>query len=185
MKGIIKISIRLFLVFNIFNFINNLASSINNFISWYKYIETNSSDMKIIEIIELYLPFIIVWCIFIFIIIILWIKTENISDKIISASKIDNINITLDYENILSLCIIILGIYLILDALPRTFSYLGNLLISKSRFVDKDYLKEYTIKEIVEIIGILLKIFTAFIIIKHNRKIIKKIIELNKKSNVA
>jgi hypothetical protein len=141
--------------------------------------------MKIIEFAELYLPFIIVWCIFIFITIILWIKTEDISDKIISINKFDSINITLDFENALSLGIIILGIYLILDTLPRAFSYLSNLLISQSRFVDRDFLREYTIKEIVEIIGILLKIFGAFIVIRHNRKIVKKIIEINNKSNTA
>ena len=115
----------------------------------------------------------------------LWIKTEDISDKIISTSKFDNINITLDYKNALSLCIIILGIYLILDTLPGIFSYLSNLLISQTRFVDKDFFREYTIKEIVEIIGILLKIFTAFMMIRHNRKIVKKIIEINNKSNVV
>ena len=181
MKSIIRIAIRLFLIFNIFNFINNLASSINNFINWYKYIETRTTKIKIMEFLELYLPFIAVWCIFIFIMIVFWIKTEDISDKIISTNEFESINITLDYESALSLCFMILGLYLILDALPRIFTYLSNLLISQSRFVDKNFFREYTIKDIMEIIGILLKIFAAFMMIRHNRKIVKKIIEINNK----
>ena len=79
-----------------------------------------------------------------------------------------------------------IGIYLFIDSIPRLFSYLSNFMISKTRFVDKDYLKEYNLKEIVEMIGILLKMFMSYFVIKYNTIIVEKIIELKKdKSNVA
>ena len=93
---------------------------------------------------------------------------------------------TLDFGNILSVGLIVIGVYLFINSIPRLFSYLSNFAISKTRFVDKDYLREYTIKEIVEIIGIIIKIITSYMLIKYNNKIVNKIIEIkSEKSNVA
>jgi hypothetical protein len=116
----------------------------------------------------------------------LWTKSETISQKLIGNSQIENINITLDFKNALSIGIILIGIFIIIDAIPKLFSYLSNFVISKTRFVDKNFSKTYTIKEIVEIIGILIKIIVSFLIIKQKNEIINKIIEINKdKSNNA
>jgi hypothetical protein len=173
MKNIIKISIKLFLVFNILSFINSFTLSVNNFI--------NAVGLNIIqdniyktELIKVVLPFLIIWCINLIVIIILWRKCDTISENIIENSVIDNINITINYENILSVGIIILGLYFIIDSLPKVFSYISNYIVSKSRFVDKNFLKEYTIRQVLEIIGIIMKILFSVMIIKHKDKIIEK-----------
>ncbi|MCL2720744.1 MAG: hypothetical protein FWD47_05340, partial [Treponema sp.] len=95
--------------------------------------------------------------------------------------------INLDFNNILSIGLIILGIYLIISSLPVLFSYTSNYIVSKTRFVNNEYfLKEYSIKDVIEIIGIIIKIIVSYIIIRYNNKIIDKINYLkNKQSNVT
>jgi hypothetical protein len=186
MKTIIKLSIRVFLFFTLFEFINIFSASITNFIGWNKYNQTLMYEIGKLEILRMYFPFIIIWCIYIILIITLWIKSEIISEKIIGNSLIENINITLDFKNAISVGIILMGIYLIIDTIPKLFSYLSNVIISKTRFVDKEYLKNYTIKEIVEIIGIIIKMIMSYLLIKYRDVLISKIMEINKgKSNVA
>lgn len=186
MKTIIKLSIRVFLIFTIFHFINALSASITNFININKYNQSFINDIGKIEILIMCLPFIAIWFVYIILIIMLWTKSETISQKLIGNSQIENINITLDFKNALSIGIILIGIFIIIDTIPKLFSYLSNFVISKTRFVDKNFSKTYTIKEIVEIIGILIKIIVSFLIIKQKNEIINKIIEINKdKSNNA
>jgi len=186
MNNLIKISIRLFLIFFIFEFVNNLAASINNFIEWNNYNEIYQNNVSAFEVIISLVPFIIVWFIYLFIAIFLWKKSEYIANKIIGNNQVQNINLTLDFGNILSVGLIVIGVYLFINSIPRLFSYLSNFAISKTRFVDKDYLREYTIKEIVEIIGIIIKIITSYMLIKYNNKIVNKIIEIkSEKLNVA
>jgi hypothetical protein len=158
--------------------------SIYNLINWNKSLYQNNITNT--EIVIAYLPFILVWCIYVSVIIHLWKKSEIIANKIVGINQLDSINIVLDYGNILSVGLIILGIYLIFDSLPKLFSYIANFVISKTRFVDKDFLREYTIKEIVEMTGIAIKIVMAFSIIKYNEKIVKKIKLMSEnKSNVV
>jgi hypothetical protein len=180
MKSLVKIAIRLFLVLIVFQFINSFAASINNLIGWNAYNLMNQNSIGIIDTIGMSLPFVIVWCVYLAVVIILWIKSEMIASKIVGINQQENINITLGYEDILSVGLAILGFYLIIDSLPRIFSYISNFVISKSRFVDKDYLKEYTIKEIIEIIGIIVKMIVSFVIIKNKDDVVKKIGEINK-----
>ena len=66
MNNLIKISIRLFLIFFIFEFVNNLAASINNFIEWNNYNEIYQNNVSAFEVIISLVPFIIVWFIFIY-----------------------------------------------------------------------------------------------------------------------
>jgi hypothetical protein len=142
------------------------------------------NGISIIDSIGAFLPFIVVWCIYLAIVTILWIKSESIANKIVGINQQENINITLGYEDILSIGLVILGFYLIIDSLPKLFSYISNFVISKSRFVDIDYLNGYTIKEIVEIIGIIVKMIISFVIIKNKDNVVKKVMEINKsKSN--
>jgi len=186
MKTVLKLSIRVFLFFTLFEFINIFSASITNFIGWNKYNQTLVHEIRKLEILKMYLPFIIIWCIYIIIIITLWVKSELISEKIVGNSLIENINITLDFNNALSVGIILIGIFLIIDTIPKLFSYLSNFVISKTRFIDKKYLKNYTIKEIVEIIGIIIKMIVSYLLIKYREEIISKIAGINKiKSNVA
>ena len=102
MKNIITISIRIFLVFTIFQFINGFSLSFGNFIGWNEYNLGISPDIETVELLKMYLPFICLWIVYLAIVILLWIKSEAISDKIIGKSEFDTINITLNYENALS-----------------------------------------------------------------------------------
>jgi hypothetical protein len=186
MNKIIKISIRLFLIFIVFQSINTFAVSFHNFISWNEIYKNYQEAINAFEILKLYLPFITVWVIYLFVVIFLWIKSDFITNKIVGENKLEIMNISLDYKNILSVGLIVLGVYLFIDSIPRLFSYISNFAINKTRFVDRDFLRAYTIKEIVEIIGIIIKMITSIMLIKYNEKIILKIYEIkNKESNVA
>jgi hypothetical protein len=175
MKTIIKLSIRIVLIFTVFKFFNYLSSLIIMIIGWSKNNQMLINASGKIAILKTFLPAIIVLCVYIFIIIVLWIKSEIISEKIIGKNQIENINVTLDLKNALSVGIIFIGIFLFIDSIPMLFSYLSNFAISKTRFVDKDYLRDYTIKEIVEVIGIILKMIVSFLLIKYREEIISKI----------
>jgi hypothetical protein len=128
--------------------------------------------MSTVDIIKLFFPFVLLWVVYLAVVILLWIKSEIISVKIIGNNDIENINLLLDYKKIMSIGIILLGLYFIIETLPKLFSYISNYIIFKTRFVDRSFPKEYTIKEIIEIISIIIKITTSFIIIKYRKKII-------------
>ena len=186
MKNIIKYSIKLFLIFTIFNFINSFTLSINNFIQWNKQNRTFIKNFETLEFIKMYVPFTIVWIIYILIIIILWSKSDKISEKIIGKNKMENVFIQIEFKSLLSIALIVLGIFLIIETSPRVFSYIGNFVTSKSRYVDKDFLRNYTIREFIELIGIVIKILLAYIVIRYNKRIVEKIIVINEdKSNVV
>ena len=189
MKNIAKICIRLFLLFNVFQFINNFLTSIGNYFSvmqLYNF-QMGGHNINQIDVIMAYLPFILLWIFFIILIIILWKKSEKIANKIVGNNNQEFEKINLDFNNILSIGLIILGIYLIISSLPVLFSYTSNYIVSKTRFVNNEYfLKEYSIKDVIEIIGIIIKIIVSYIIIRYNNKIIDKINYLkNKQSNVT
>jgi len=151
-------------------------------------IRIRNIDANIIDALLLHIPFILLWCGGIILIIFLWKKSENIANKIVgkieNEVEIDKMNI--DYNKLLSIGLIVIGVYLIIDTLPVLFSYISNYIVSKTRFVDKDFLREWSIKSIIEIIGIAIKIIISFVIIRYNDKVVEKIIDLkNKQSNVA
>jgi hypothetical protein len=156
--------------------------SIINFINATQFNSPGSESIFLFELFRLLLPFIIVWFFYIIFVIVIWLKSESLSKKIIANDFIENVSITLSYGHLVPLGIIIVGIYLFIDSLPRLFSYISSLIIDRSRFVDKSFQNEYTIKEIIEIIGIILKIITSLSIIKYKDKITDKLI-IKSKSN--
>jgi len=181
MKNIVKIGIRIFILFSVFHFINYIVLSIDNIINIYESNKVMNIDITFNYFIMGFLPVIIIWCLFIFFIVFLWIKCDAIVNKIINFKESENINISLDYKNALSVGIILIGIFLIIDSIPVLFSYISNLTISKTRFVDANYLRKYTIKEIVEIIGVLIKIVISYLIIRYNGILIDKIVDTGNK----
>jgi hypothetical protein len=185
MKNIVKIGIRLFLVFITFNFINSFSVTVLNFINGFRV--NNRYEIKTSEFINAIIPFFVIWAIYIIILIILWMKSEKISVKIVGEKDYDTINLSLNMENLLSIGIILLSLYLIIDTIPKLFAYIANYIVNKTRFV-QDYIKNYTISQIIEIMGIIIKIIVSVVLIKHRNDIV---IFLNKKqdnknkSNVA
>ena len=83
------------------------------------------------------------------------------------------------FQSVLSIGIILIGIYLIVSSIPGLFSYLSNWTVNKTRFIDRDFVRDFTIRQIIEIIGIMIKLVIAFLIIKYNAKIAGKIMENN------
>jgi heme/copper-type cytochrome/quinol oxidase subunit 2 len=139
-----------------------------------------------IEVFLQYIPFILLWCFYLVLVIILWKKSEKIANKIVGEDKQDINNVDFDYNRILSTGLIVLGIFIIIDTLPVLFSYISNYVVSKTRFGNNDFLREFSIKSVIEIIGIIIKIIISFVIIVYNDKVIEKINNFrNKKSNVA
>ena len=176
MQNFIKISIRLFLIFTIFRFLNSFALLINNTIA----VVTQDPMFGYYIDIKIFLPFIISSIVYFTIVILLWKKSEVISKKIVGDNDIENITISLDYNKILSFGIIILGIFLLIFPIPRIFSYAANFVVARSRFVDDTFIREMRIRDVIEIIGIGLKMMAGYLIIKYNDKVIKIIMEMNK-----
>jgi hypothetical protein len=175
-KNIVKIATRLFLIFTTFNFINSFSSTVLNFINGFRI--NNHYEIQNPEFINAIIPFLVIWIIYITVLIILWIKSEKISIKIIGKNDPGDVNLSLNMENILSVGIILLSIYLIIDTIPKLFSYVTNYIVNRTRFV-QDYIKNYTISQMIEILGIIIKIIVSAILIKYRNNIIKV---LNKKS---
>jgi hypothetical protein len=180
MKSIIKMAIQLFLVFTIFQFLNSFILSVNNFININVLIvningirTNNLPNIETNEFLKLFIPFIIIWCVYFIVVVIIWVKSEYISKAIIGKNELENVQLTLAGEDILSAGLSILSIYFIIDSSPRIFSYISNYVVGKTRFVDKDFLKEYTIRQTLEVIGISIKIILSLMLIKHKEKIIK------------
>ncbi|MDR0457024.1 MAG: hypothetical protein LBH20_10130 [Treponema sp.] len=105
LKNIIKISIRLFLVFTIFQFMTGFTASWTYLFNLYKIkidingVTFNNITENIImdkfDIFRIFLQFIITWCINLAVLIILWIKSEKISQFIIGKNNIENIEVAL------------------------------------------------------------------------------------------
>jgi hypothetical protein len=178
----VKISIRVFLLFTIFQFINSFALSINNLIATLSFQRINISEISTL----VFLPFILIWIIYIIVVIILWKKSEIIAEKIVGAENSLNIELKLNSENILSVGIIILGIYLIIEPLPRLFSFIATYVVSRTRFVENDFWREFSIRQMIDIIGLIFKLLSGLIIIRFNEQIVKKIDQINEsKPNIA
>ena len=170
MTKIIKMSIRLFLVFTVFSFINSFILSVNNIVVMYRQ-SIYSIDLDIFS----FLPFILTWIIYFVIITLLWKKSYTIAQKIVGEDISENINFTLNYREALSVGIVILGIFLFFEPLPRLFSYIANYVTSRSRFVDREFLRQYRIREVIEMIGIGVRMFLSILLIKHKNWLINKI----------
>ena len=155
MKNIVKICIRLFLILTVFQFINRFIISISTFIASFSHIRMFSTeDVNNVNIID-FLPFIIIWLIYLAIVVIIWVKSEAISKKIVGDEISQNIQISINYDNILSVGIVILGLFLIINPLPRIFSHTANYITSRSRFVVDDFFwRDFGIKQMIEIIGL-------------------------------
>jgi hypothetical protein len=182
MGNLIKISIRIFLAFSILQLINNVSLEINNVVNQYRYAYLYSDEFLDKNLLKAYFPYICCWGIYLIIVVIIWIKSEEISKRVIGNNKIENINLLLNYENTLSLGIIVFGIYLFIDSLSKLISFISILFINSLRY-EKNILLDFEIDILVQIGTTLLKIIASFIMIKYNEKIIKKIIK--NKSNVA
>ena len=181
MKTIIKVCIRLFVVFTVFQFINNIVFYFNSFVQIFRSNIIHQSNITFMDYFIGSFPIITVWGLYIVIVTLLWIKSEKITDKIIDVNQSENVNYNLDYKNLLSVGLIILAIYLIIDTTPIIFGNISNLIISRTRFVSREIYLELTISNVVGIISIFIKIIMAYILIKYNDKIMEKIYE--KKNN--
>ncbi|MDR1229799.1 MAG: hypothetical protein LBK61_00190 [Spirochaetaceae bacterium] len=116
MKNIIKISIRLFLIFIIFNFIHSFSVTVLNFINSFRI--NNHYEIQTSEFINALIPFFVIWVMCITVLIILWIKSEKISIKIIGENNPEDMNLSLNMENILSI-----GIILLSELVPKLIDY--------------------------------------------------------------
>ena len=166
MIKIIRISIRLFLLLLVFNFINTFAFHAMSLFNL-------SEILTRPEWLRAYYPFITLWFIYLAIIIILWVKAENIAKIIVGENDFDNIQLNLNHKSILSIGIYLLCIFFIINTSPRIFSYISTWVIMRTRFVDDQFLVNYTIGQIVDIMGIVLKLILSIYGIKHNKKIVE------------
>ncbi|MDR2597970.1 MAG: hypothetical protein LBC76_11710 [Treponema sp.] len=190
LKNIIKISIRLFLVFTIFQFISLFTASWAYLVNLYGIkIDmsgvtfnkiTESIVMDKYDIFRIFLQFIIIWCINLTLFIILWIKSEKISELIIGKNNIENIEATLGSENILSISLCIVCTYFIIDNLPKILHYVSNYIIFYTKLFNENaqlYISSHVYFDLLEP---LIKIIISVIGIRYREKIIKKIFINNK-----
>ena len=191
LKNIIRISIRLFLVFTIFQFMSVFTSSWTYLVNLYG-IKINMDGINFSNIAEniimdktdifkIFLQFIITWCINLAVIIILWVKSEEISELIIGKNNIENVEMKLDAENILSAALCILCIYFIIENLPKLFHYVSNYISFCVKLFNKN--TEIFISSHLHfgLLEVLFKIIISIIGIRYREKIVK-IININNKN---
>jgi len=192
LKNIIKISIRLFLVFTIFQFIDLFTASWAYMVNLYgiKIDMTGVTFNKITEsivmdkydIFRVFLQFIITWCVSLALLIILWVKSEKITELIIGKNNIENIEMALDSENLLSAGLCIICTFFIIDSLPRLLHYVSNYIIFFTRVYNEENRNWYISSAVyLDFFDPLLKIILSIIGIRYREKIIK-IIYINNKN---
>jgi hypothetical protein len=167
MKKIINIAIKLFLMFTFIQYLNIYVSTFNN------YVFAKKITIDYLLSFDFFIRFVVIWCIYFVIIIIAWIKSDNISNAVIGNNNLEDIQLTLTYENILLIGINILCIYFIIDSIPMLFFYISLLATDFFMFPDYFFENNYYIRGILDTIMILLKIILSFLVIKYKEKIIK------------
>jgi len=192
LKNIIKISIRLFLVFNIFQFINLFTTSWAYMVNLYgikidmtgvTFNEiTENIVMDKFDIYKIFLQFIITWCVNLAILIILWVKSEKISALIIGKNNIENIEMALASEALLSAGLCIICTYFIIDSFPRLLYYVSNYIIPFTKLLHENVKIHISSSVYFDCLEPLLKIIISIIGIRYREKIIKKIYINNNKN---
>jgi hypothetical protein len=190
MKNYIKITIKLFLILCIFQFVFKFLSELRNFVWVNELIISSSGNIEnyksfdIKKLLNILVPIIIQCFLFIFTIIVLWFNSNNISNKIIGKNDVENVRFSIDYKNILSIGIVILCLYFIIDTVPKFIFFVSDFFIYRTRYINEYTLRDYTIGRIIDMIGFFVLIFLSIIGIKYNKWIINKIIKEDKnKSN--
>jgi len=186
LKNIIKISIRLFLVFTIFQFIDLFTASWAYMVNLYGIkIDmsgvtfnkiTESIVMDKYDIFRIFLQFIITWCVSLALLIILWVKSEKISALIIGKNDIENIEMALDSGTLLSAGLCIICTFFIIDSLPRLLHYVSNYIIFFTRVYNEKNGNLYISSAVyLDFFDPLLKIIISIIGIRYREKIVKNI----------
>jgi len=129
--------------------------------------------MNIVEMIPHLIPFFILCVLYAVIIVKIWTKSGAISKAIVRDSDVDNIQFTFSPKDLLKIGLYILGVYLIINSFPVIFSHLSNHIVSRTRFVSREFSTYLTIRETIQLLGASTKIILSIILIKYNEKIIK------------
>jgi hypothetical protein len=186
LKNIIKISIRLFILFWIFQFISIYASTLNYWINLYNIkIDMNGINIDNIpdnllmdkqDIFNMFLRFIITVCANLAIVVILWIKNEKVANAIIGKNDIENVQITsLDSENILSIGLCVICIYFFIESVTKLLYHISLDMIYAVKTFDENT-KVYVSPEHYLIFPeLLLKLIMSIVGIRYKEKIVKKI----------
>ena len=186
LKNIIKISIRLFIIFWILQFLTMFTTSWNYLVNLYS-IEIDMSGVYFNNILDgiamdkqdifrIFLQFIITWCFNIAVIVILWIKSEKLAKAIIGKNDIENVQmITLDTESILSAGLCIICVYFFVDNVVKLLYNISTYIITLTKIINGNaeiYLSSFFHFNFMEV---LLKIIMSIIGIRYREKIVKKI----------
>jgi len=185
LKNIIKISIRLFIIFWIFQFIIMFTGSWTYLVNLYKIkIDINGINIDNLQgiamdkqdIFRIFLQFIITWCLNLAVIVILWIKSEKVAEAIIGKNDIENVQMTtLDTESILSAGLCIICVYFFVDNVVKLLYNISTYIITLTKIINKNaeiYLSSFFHFNFLEV---LLKIIMSIIGIRYREKIVKKI----------
>jgi len=186
LKNVIKISIRLFIIFWIFQFLTMFTTSWNYLVNLYG-IEIDTSGvyfdnvldgiaMDKQDIFRIFLQFIITWCLNIAVIVILWIKSEKVAKAIIGKNDIENVQMTpLDSESILSIGLCIICVFFFIDSVTRLLYYISNYIISFTQIINKDTEIYFSSVTFFSFLELLFKLIMSIIGIRYREKIVKKI----------
>jgi hypothetical protein len=193
LKNVIKISIRLFIIFWIFQFLTMFTTSWNHLVNLYgikidmsgvyfnNVLDGIAMDKQ--DIFKIFLQFIITWCLNIAVIVILWIKSEKVAKTIIGKNDIENIQITpLDSESILSIGLCIICVYFFIDSVTRLLYYISDYIISFTQIINKGAEIYFSSGTLFSFLELLLKLIISIIGIRYREKIVKKLIVKNDKN---
>jgi hypothetical protein len=185
LKNIIKISIRLFILFWIFQFISVYASTLNYLLNLYNIkIDMNGINVDIPDnllmdkqdIFNIFLRFIITVCANLAIFVILWIKNEKVANAIIGKNDIENVQMTpLDSENILSIGLCVICIYFFIESVTKLLYHTSINIIYFVKKLDKNTKVHVFPEHYLVFPELLLKLIMSIVGIKYREKIVKKI----------
>ncbi len=136
MKKIIAAAIRLFVIYAIFLFINQLPYIINSIISVFtmNYRAIDRSSISTAQFALSLIPFILTWILYAIFLIIVWIRTDSISELILRKTDPNSsISSNLNLEQFIETGLIILGVYLLIITAPELIQR-GLSRITEARF---------------------------------------------------
>jgi hypothetical protein len=105
---------------------------------------------------------------------LIWIYAEKISNKIIDVKYIANKDDTINGKNIISIGIIIFGLYIIMRYTPIIFTNISSYIIFLLKIKNNNEYSELIAGSIVNIMSLIIDIILAYIFIKYGQKIYKQ-----------
>ncbi len=168
MNKIIRAVLRLFVIYTIFIVINQIPYAIGSVLSIWKSLNDPSYTFaqNLLQVILSFVPFIITWVAYIAFLVIVWTRSDKLSEYI--ANKVDpsnSINININYDNLIKIALITLASYIIIMSIPELISPVLSAIILKNRY-PVETANLYNTQNVIKLISTIIKVAISVLVIK-------------------